>query len=211
MALEFTLDNTAVCQVNLFQEYQGSVLINTLHYVAATQAQIADGPLEVTNLLQSIQGAAPSVRAALLAAQVQTLQHTHATGQLVYPSPRKPYIVAVNVAQGADLGEAMPSNVAAVLTKRGSIAGRGRAGSLHIGGVPRDAVNAASLTLPYRTTLQTLAVELGNAVLGVDPGLTWFPIVAPSNQVLAVHNELIDVLVQPNVRVMRRRTLHYGI
>jgi hypothetical protein len=211
MPVTFPLSNADIAQVTIIQDYQGSVIMNVLHYMAATDSQVADGPGEITNLLTKVNTQVGSIGEQMRDNQVDVLTHVRALGQVVYPT-RRPYM-NLNLAINGDIALAgMPSNSAAVITKRGLHAGRGRTGSFHLCGFPIGSVTDASLTAGMQLALNGIGQLLEATLTGVAAGLSWKPVVAPPRAGDGgIANELVGTFSQPEVRVMRRRTLFRGI
>jgi hypothetical protein len=211
MPLTFAVANNDVVEVTSFQEYQGSVTLNVIHYRAVVSgAPIADGEGEMNTLLDKMVDALGGFEKYLADMVVADVVFGKMRAQIVTPS-RKPYVDRFTGTNGAEAGAGCPSNVAGVVTKRGSVASRGRMGSIHVTGFPLSRLIDASWDNDAIAEMEDLGDFLNTAQSGDDPSLSWVPVVGKNQLTGGEWNDLIACTAQRTVRVMRRRTLHVGI
>jgi hypothetical protein len=211
MPVSYSISNLDVAEITIVNVQFGSTWLNVLHYLANTATPVVDGPGELDQLIREVAGtgAVSGKWDALNVLLSSQSQHTSSRGQIILPN-RRPYIQLTEGVNGGSATEAMPTNVAAVLTKVPTIAGRGRSGSIHLAGIPRDQVTNASLVSSFRTALQTAGDAFADAIPGLDTALNWVPLVGKT-PTGGVYNELAQIRVQETSRVVRRRTFLVGI
>lgn len=119
------------------------------------------------------------------------------------------HVPAIAVGLVAQLS--MPANVSGVITKRTLLPGRHNIGSLHLPCVPKNEVEGSMLSTDQRTNMSDLAIlsvdvnniTVGAATVTVSP-LIFNALVPASSQVW------LSNVIQPEVRIMRRRTVGVG-
>lgn len=207
----FTINNGDQVELKAWQQYQGSVLINVLHFEAhVVGSPITTGADEVRELLKKVFWDVGSFGQLVRECQVEDLVWTHATGQMIFPA-RLPYLQPADTAPGALAEPGAPSNVDAVIKKRSSTVGRGRTGAVHIGGIPLSGLDGAFLTVPYQADITTAAGAMVNDINMVTSGAFWRPVVGPKKSMMDPENWLISATADREARVMVRRTAFRGI
>lgn len=125
-------------------------------------------------------------------------------------APERSVLVDTNAgpAAGTEGAAAVVPNDASVITFRTELAGRNQVSNIHLGPLPVDGASAGQITGPYNGLLNAFALLLLDniAVAGFDgilkpiilhkPAMTW--------------NLMTSFQIQPQARVMVRRTLNRG-
>lgn len=184
--------------------------LNVLHYrcdamdVALTYAEALD------QLMTRVGGAAPSVVAYMVAAMGSNASVEQIRAQRV--SPRRDIYLAQSIGTaGTGTPTVQLSNVAGVITKQTELAGRGRAGSFHLAGLPIGAYTNGSLTVAAVNQLQTLATEI-QANLTIGEAVKWTSgTFSPQAPLAERFHAIFEAFPQTTARVMRRRTVGLGI
>lgn len=126
---------------------------------------------------------------------------------------------AINLAGTAGATSNAP-NVAAVITKRtahagnhtkGVITNRGGVGSIHVGALPADAMDNGLITIPYAGLLGVLAIKSVQEVT-LNGGGKAVPCLWHKKATFPPdYDRYTHFYIQPQVRIMRRRTVGLGI
>lgn len=106
-------------------------------------------------------------------------------------------------------GVCMPPNTSATITKRGEEAGRHSIGSVHMPNVPAGSIDEGLYVAPVLDLYTALAARLKAPFTLATPGVIT-PVIynklAPADS-----KTVFTTVVQPEVRVQRRRTVGLGI
>lgn len=106
--------------------------------------------------------------------------------------------------------EYFPPNTSAVITLQPNNPGRGRSGSVHVGGLSTLAgTNEGLLSADLNVVLEALAETVLRGVGGVAPANYWKPVMYQPDE--ETTNAIVGFALQPTLRVMRRRTVGLGI
>jgi len=212
VAFNYNLLANDVAEIIFWQDYQGQTILTVLHYKLVATTTFPDGIAELTALRDHLTTPADpnQILDSLMDCQVADLSHVYQTVQLVYPL-RRPVLSGGTTGPGNQANPGMPSNVAGVVIKQSSVAGRGRAGSLHVGGIARADISGGMVSAGLGTRLETLA---GRLTLDVPTtggvAEVWEPVIwnarTPSSTA-----SIAGAYAQDTARVMRRRTLRVGI
>lgn len=203
--LEVTIKYTVNTQVNL----------NILHYVVSTQSTLTTPENEIGQFQSDF--ISPTGLNFLgffrpLLAPNATLNTTRY--QWVFPLRRAFALLNHSVAGTGTYGTCTAQNVAAVVTKTTALAGRDQVGSFHLGGVGINGYSAGNLQAPYKTdVVNNLLPFLISSNIATVGGGVYAPILwHRSNQTFNQnYNILQAVELRDTLRVMRRRTVGYGI
>jgi hypothetical protein len=210
MATLFPVNIDDVLQIRIIQAYQGSIIMNTLHYQRFSSPVTLTGEDEMNAAIDDIQVATLGVRDRMRSMQSNAVSHERIQAQIVYPT-RRPVIEQIDIQPGNIALSGMPSNVAAVFTKRGNHAYKGNTGSFHLAGFPTNYVNGPNLTAALITDLSGLANECTLDLPAFNGAPAWSAVIAPPTTAHNFNKPFSSFTVQSTVRVMRRRTLHVGI
>lgn len=112
-------------------------------------------------------------------------------------------------AAGTEGTAANVPNDAAVVTFRTDIAGRKQVANIHLGPLPSDAATQGQLTAGYNAKLLTLVDKLTTAIQPLAWAGTLKPIIL--HRPAMTWNLITNFQIQPQARVMVRRTLNRGI
>ena len=88
--------------------------------------------------------------------------------------------------------------------------GRGRTGSKHFTGLLNADVAGGNIAVGLYTKIGDTAQKSVANIAGTDPSLTWQARIW-SNAHPTERSKVVSQYTNPNVRIMRRRTLHVGI
>lgn len=122
---------------------------------------------------------------------------------------------------GQRMGETTAQNVAATVTKTGTMAGRNKRGSIHIGGLAETEYAGGLLGGPYKVVLQQLVDFLASELPTTLPTpLTYIPVLLnktlipgsdPKRYQISGYSDLRDWTIRQQLRTQRSRTAGVGI
>lgn len=131
--------------------------------------------------------------------------------QWVYSTRYVPqaYVVGTSGEYG---GTCSTGNISGVLTKQSTFSGRRFVGSLHIPCLPSLAHANGLIVQNYKNAMVNFAVEYKRTyALPGAAGNNFVPIIMPKNPGALAPAKIASIYPQPQVRVMRRRTVGLGI
>lgn len=208
---DFPVNNGDIAAVTIWATYQASKILNVFHYEAIVPGGEPDGPGEVQNLAQEFVANVvdPAAGTRWLDWTVPGYIFNYAVAQIVYPIRR--YYLDTDISEpGIEVGDGCPSNAGATALLRSNKVGRGRSGSKHFTGMANLTLANGQVQAGLKTQIEeTLDKALAN-IPGVAAGLTWEPRIWNAAKPGDI-NRIISRYVYPEVRIMRRRTLHLGI
>jgi len=131
--------------------------------------------------------------------------------QKIHPVRYRRYTLPRNIA-GALANPALTSNVNAVITFNTNLAGRDQVSNKHVGPAPTTAgwYTSGEVTVGYKAVLDALKDAMLQSVIAAG----WYtatPCIYHRADVIPKSDYLSVGIVQPTVRVMRRRTVGLGI
>lgn len=194
--------------------YKGSLFGQTIMCVLRAVITSAESSntvhQDLDNILQTIKAnsiTTPIGR--MVVCQGGDVTWTKATVQRIYPV-RTTYVSEVINITGSAEGTCDTANVAAVLTKQSLYVGKRGRGSVHIAGL----VTADYAEGLIETTLAEPMAEFGTVLIGektTTPASNCKWKYCTSGGAIASSTTLSGFVVQPEVRIMRRRTVGRGI
>lgn len=124
---------------------------------------------------------------------------------------RYAYVKVNRNTPGTHAGACEETNLAAVITMSGYLAGRDQIANKHIGPLPGGATVRADgeLVIAYKALLDTLGTALASTVLLPGTGVTLAPCI-PHAAAPGTYSTIADNETQDTIRVMRRRTVRVG-
>lgn len=187
----------------------GQRCLNVLHYRCTTESTISGISAETEAVaadLNSVDGIIPK----LLPAMGPNVNIPRVTGQAIRTTRYAKQSVEVDE-DGSHANLCTTPNVAAVITKRTTFAGRWAVGSFHVPGVPGTAYSEGMLTTDYKDIITLLAAELLDNLEPAVGGGVYEPILLHPAGLHGGFTTLTECIAQDQVRVMRRRTVGLGI
>lgn len=189
----------------------GQTVLNTFHYRWMNEfgTDPTDGPAQVLKLAQRAEDKLwlTHMKAFLRPDyQLDSIQT-----QVVYPTRRVFELYSV-LEQGTNaVGPTLPPANTAVISRYGSLAGRGRTASLQLSGISTNDVLSGNLTDAAFLTLHGIANDVGDGLKAVeDVDDAWLPInwsrVSPASL-----NYIRSADGQRSVRTQKRRVVGRGI
>lgn len=209
---DFPIAANDVIEVKVNAYFQGSLIMNVYHYkVDAGFAGTLTGTAELSDWLDHFLTLLYGAGGAIPLQQSTALTYTFATAQLVFPfryfyvTRAMPYTGSRGTAQN------LPSDVQLCCTLRNSVVGRGKAGRKNFSGFQVDQYTDAfwnnTLTGPWGANV---IPKLSLPVAAVVPlAMRAFPVIW-SPAVGVTRQEVIEAILQSQVRVMRRRQIGIG-
>lgn len=190
----------------------GQVNLNVLHYRCTKSPTGTNYFIQTENLGRIIGGpAADSIVSTWLPNIGKNATIDWVQTQRVSPI-RSIYTRFPVGAPGTNAADCEAQNTAAVLTKQVDRVGRGRVGSFHAGYVPPAFQLRGLLTVAGTVEYTKLADKLNALLVGPLDGAEYEPVTfEPTAPVGFNFSKIVNVFVQPEVRVMRRRTVGLGI
>lgn len=205
--------SNSLLEVALVSTYQGSTILNIIHYRLLTAAPaVLDGDLVVDAAIAVLQTPAESLAKVFRDAANAAMELLHFRYQWIFPDRYSPVQVDDNCGAGQNANDGLPSNVAGVITKRSIFAGPHGHGSFHMSGLSAGDTNGALLAGPYKVLLSVIAARL-------DDSISLSALLSGASLVPVIHDRASpatsaqwgEASVQDTARVMRRRTLGVGI
>lgn len=203
------LPANGVLQFMLTYESAGQTLRNVVHYRVDIVGGAQDQQTIVNNLVnlmgdETTPGSPAAQMVSILPGNVTIL---HARMQIVAPV-RFAYRERIIDVPGA-LTDTLTPNVDAVLTKQTDYAGRGFQSNFYIPGLPTDVYSGGMLETVFKTTLENAMAWIDDDVTEPISGATIVPVIWHQFTGGAT-TDITGYRVQPQVRVMTRRTVGRG-
>lgn len=200
-----------IVQCVIESRVEGQVMLNVLYY-RANEAEVGSSYFEsLEKLIESVisdPNTAITPRMQPLMGPNVTIEAVQV--QRVYPA-RDVYRRQPLGDQGSHADDCDATNVAAVIVKQAAVAGRGRSGTFHLGGLASTTYALGSLTADARTLLLALGDSLDDRQPGVADTEQWVP--GMFNPLLGAglnFTEIAATAPKDTLRVMRRRTVGVG-
>jgi len=131
--------------------------------------------------------------------------------QRIFPN-RSPYLSYSVLAFGTHADDCDALNVSAVITKRGEKAGRGKAGTFHLGGIASTTYALGQMTTASRTLLLALADKINDPQLTAGGDSLFEAVIFDADGTVGTnYNPIVSCVPQSTLRVVRRRTVGLGI
>jgi len=210
-----------VLEAIVYYEANGQHMMNVVHYKPGVLG-VGPVPLLTEHFLTSFQDTAAGTLIAGMAGCMSNACSIYAaSAQVIYPTRWAKQIVDVGPVPGGIAQLCRAQNVQLTVTKRGDLGNRHNVGSFHLGGLP--------VTLYEEGLINQVDfnAELGNLLIGIE----WHPISAvdlieffpailnkqkvegtdPPKYIVTGATNQTRTELQPEIRVMRRRTVGVGI
>lgn len=201
-----------IAQVTIECQCEGQTLLNVLHYRAKIGLPTEDYFLSMSHLEEAIaEGSGSGIVPAMTPLVGLNVQFVACTVQRIAPA-RSP-LLRVNIDTPGGSGAGCDAiNVAAVITKRGEVPGRGKSGTFHLGGLARDTYLHGVMTEASLEFLATLADKLNDEQVASGTTFVWEPVIFnPGGESIGSAQLIVFCGASRTLRVMRRRTIGYGI
>lgn len=207
--LPIPLNNNDIIEVRYVQDLFDQRLLNVLHYRAQMTVGAAEFPVVVA-AMDAAMKATNGVLKQINGIQTANCVNVRNDYQIVAPGR---FSVVTTTGLGAGMGItgeylATP-NTAVVVTKRGQIAKKGGAGSVHIGGVDPEQIQGGQVAAATQVKMALLGTAIASDI-PAGQGITLRPIIF--NRITPVlSQEVATTTGQFTTRVMRRRTRGVGV
>lgn len=196
------------------------ICMSVLHYVYTNGATVADNITATSGLLAKIDNPLTNQLAIRLAAcQASNVSYLDVSAQVIWPTRYLKFKSAFALT-GTGLAFNTAQNLAAVITKQTQFASRSGVGSLHIGGLSPTDYSAGLVDPGLKTRMDFLGTEMLADINDAVNGIVWHPCLANKTPIVGTDPVKFEVsgstllytfVVQPELRVMRRRTVGLGI
>jgi len=200
----------AMVEVTIHSTISAQTCLTMLHwYLASSFATVTDGHQELVNIWERIQpGAATDVITPFVSCMGLGTSVDFCRVQWVWPQRYQAFQNAVNLAGGVINATVNPS-VAAVISRSGDIARKGRRSNLHMPGLPTSFIANGSLTAAAVNTYQVFGVATMQNLV-TPTGHTYTPVIYnranPASSIV-----ITTVIPSATARTMRRRVVGRGI
>lgn len=191
------------CNANLY----GQRCMTILHY-ACTAGIAADWADFVTAFHTKFTDPVLGFATVFQGAVSDDMTGSHIDYQIIRPT-RFYYIRKAWSFTGAIVDSALPPGNSVAITKKGSIAGIGRAGHVLYAGLPVGEVANGMLQLLYQTGPADLLADT-LPIIHTAESMTFTPIIS-IEKIGGEWNKVIDAQVEATVRTMSRRVVGRGI
>jgi hypothetical protein len=209
-----------IAQVIYRYTANNQICMATFGYVYTTGATTADQITATSSLLAIVSNVATNqLLDKMAAAQSTTISYLDVSVQVIWPTRYLKF--KADIAKvGQVAGNCDAQNLAAVITKQTEFAGRDAVGSLHLGGLPPNAFQNGLLTAAGKTRMNFIATNLLLDINDASNGIVWHPCLVNKTPIVGTDpvkyqvsgsTLLYTTVVQPQLRVMRRRTVDLGI
>lgn len=164
---------------------------------------------DITLNASSAGGGADWIESEFLLACAQNWSMSFIHAQLVAPS-RSVKRSRLRGLNGLVITDATAPNVAGVMTKRTVLAGRDQVGSIHMPGVPAAGYVDGMLEAVQEVRYEDLAIKLLTNLVATVTAAE-YDLVIHHTAFPGTSSKVDTIVVQPELRVMRRRTVGLGI
>ena|SRR5688500_4215088 len=177
--MAYTLNNSDIVQITIEYAEQGvEVMMNVLHYRLASGGPYVDGADQILRLAQAIGngegvGSFASVWKEFASSSITI---NRVTGQLVWPGRYAKVINEVDVV-GVDVGEALPPQVQAAITKRAELAVAYGIGGIRVPGISTTFEVHGKLTAAGLAALEDLGETLNVTITPPATSALWEPVI----------------------------------
>jgi hypothetical protein len=202
------LNNNDIVQFIVVMTHDGQTCMNTFKYRVGAPSIAPDYP---TAMLQALNGFASSVAAPyqrMLEATSIDVAFDYIIGQVVHPTRRRAFRSIRGEVGNLD-SPSLPVNTAVHIERFGLLANRHNTGGIHLTGIPIDLVENSKLTAGALLNYEPVAASLANSFDAAAGSTLLQPVL--TNRTYGIVNLVFGSIVQPTVRVMRRRTVGLGI
>lgn len=207
--MAFPVNVGNLLQLRINTTVVGQRCLNVLHYIITTEGSSTDGDTVLDDLL-SAASAAGQIVDAVTEFMAPNCTIDYADLQVIFPDRFRSVRRTYNAPGGGLDGTCTTANVAVVITKRVDQAFKNAGGSLHLAGVGEEGY--ANGLLIGDTLTQGAAVRdaIDNTLTGPVTGTVITPVIARIVTPVATTRIITSALLQPEVRIMRRRTVGVG-
>lgn len=198
-----------IVEVTIRSTVNAQTCLSLFHYRFDGSGTVPDGGGAILQFLNVLNGGAGLVAkyAALMGSNCPI---NELRGQMIRSSRWNPISVAPITPAGTWDGDGVSNpSVAVAFTKRAEAATRSGRGTLHMPGVPEDAMVGGKISNGYRDAADPLEAQIA-AVVTPSSGRVWTPIIY--NRTNPANSQVIvSVSTEENLRTMRRRVVGRGI
>jgi hypothetical protein len=202
----------AVFEYSLVGQVNGQRTISSLHYVVSIPSAIGDPQLEALAIMAELESfGSVHLTDEFLAACSSDWTLLYTRGQFVGPI-RFAYAQKPKNVSGIIASDCRAQNVSGVITKRTGLSGRNQIGALHMPGVPVSGYTAGEITPALQAKYALVAADLILPVTAAIGAGKYLPCLWHKTHAFpAWTDQVLYTVVQPELRVMRRRTVGLGI
>lgn len=198
-----------IIQVTMKGRANDQTTLTVFHYQTVVAPSGTDGVVQIKNFADGFDAGIQSPGPALLQCISETWTWESTRAQNIYPN-RQIYVDSLVDLPGIRPDTCTAQNVSAVITKRGAFAGRRYIGSTHIPGIASGDYNNGLLT-PDLKGLMALAAQRYKLPYTPTLGGGEYRMIIFNRANPALSLGIEATTVQPELRVMRRRTVGLGI
>lgn len=186
--------------------------LNIRHYRVAVQSATPDPLAEQQEFLDILSSVAPG-GLALTYLNCCSFDYRIATMRVQRISPARFPFISKQLDELGRIGETSPGPlVAGVIDFGTGLVGRKQRGSIHVPGVTQTAANNGNLGIAQRALYNALGLQLRARIINPVSGGEYQPVIFHRVPIGAgTFDDITSHKVQPEVRVMRRRTVGVGI
>lgn len=207
--MAYPISPNSIAEITLVQRLDGQTMLSILHYRYFGTADILDGAVALTTLVDDLNDNDPGRFVYEMAqAQVNTVTYTQIVAQWILPSRWARALYVPFRATGTRAVDAISSSSAAVITKRTDFPAPHGVGSLHLGGLAYTDAFQSQWTLATRALTDNVGLAMKRPVTLAGGELR--PVVL--NRTLpATSQEILSAITEPTVRTMRSRVVGRGV
>lgn len=207
--MSYVLNLGDIVECTIVGRQYGEATLNILHYKYTNVAPTTNGPAALLLLAEWQEGDATAVGQQMTTQLSSNWTLESIRCQVIYPT-RRAYVPYPVGTPGSLVSTALPANTQASITKRTTVAGRGRTGRMEVPGIPLTWIDGGNLNATGLANVGEIAGKIPNVANLATGTQTWVPVIF-QRATPASSPQIISAEAQTTVRVARRRTVRVGI
>ncbi len=207
--MSYVLNLGDIVECTIVGTQYGETTLNVLHYKYTNITPTTNGPAALAALAAWQEGDPTAVGQQMTTQLSSNWTLASIRCQVIFPT-RYAYVLHTVGTPGSLVQTALPANTQASITKRTTIAGRGKTGRMEVPGIPLLWIDGGALNATGLFNVGEIASKIPNVANLATGTQTWVPVIfqraSPSSS-----PQIISAQAQDTVRVARRRTVRVGI
>jgi hypothetical protein len=208
--MAYNVPSQSILEVSIRYEVAAQTLLNIGHFRLDSETESNPGIGIISEFIGKFDVAATGATSKLAAATVTSTIIREVVCQWIYPTRKARVVYAPEATTGALDEAGAPPNMACCATKRTDDAGPAGHGSIHIGGLPRDAFAVDRIATESVALCDAYAQKWGTGVTITLVDANLVPIIM--KRILPTQSSPVtSVQTSSEPRTMRRRGLRLGV
>lgn len=206
--MAYTVPVGAILELSIRAKMELQDIMTVLHYRLSSTSPLGDGAAALVAILDQVAGAG-QLKDKWLDCVASAVTNTKVVAQWITPERYGFRETQTLPATGQLVGNPMPVNAAAAITRRAEGAGRLNVATIHMPGLTKDAVVNGLITDAQQALYMTFGSATLDNIILLTPALTLTPVIFHRASP-PLSPRPLNVSIQPTARVMRRRTVGLG-